>query len=207
MFPKIKEKIKEEELDFGEGDKDEFKDNYNDFDFDKKTADDNFELDLDLDFFAGGNKNKKKLIDNATLHIGQLNDSNKSFIDYLSSNFGSHILSKNELKIHLESGQFFHDNNITNESIYDFFIKQQDQTKKELLIEVPVGSDFEVYVRELLVNVVDDDYDVHTNSTSKFLFYNFNTFRLNQRLNPFSIRHSQTVTNEKAISILQSHNW
>ena len=205
VFPKIKEEIKEEELDFGEADKDEFMDDYNDFDeYDKKTTDSDFEIDLD---FFGGDKNKKKLIDNAVLHVGQLNESNKLFIEYLSSNFGSYILSKNKLKIHLESGQFFHDNNITNESIYDFFIKQQDQTKKELLIEVPVGNDFELYVRELLANVVDDDYDVHTNSTSKFLFYNFNTFRLNNRLNPLTIRHSQTVTNEKAISILQSHNW
>ena len=208
VFPKIKEEIKEEELDFGEADKDEFKDDYNDFDdYDKKTTDTDTDFEIDLDFFAGGDKNKKKLIDNAILHVGQLNDSNKLFIEYLSSNFGSYILSKNKLKIHLESGQFFHDNNITNESIYDFFIKQQDQTKKELLIEVPVGNDFELYVRELLANVVDDDYDVHTNSTSKFLFYNFNTFRLNNRLNPLTIRHSQTVTNEKAISILQSHNW
>ena len=129
------------------------------------------------------------------------------FIEYLSSNYGAHVLSKNKLKIHLESGQFFHDNNITNESIYDFFLKQQDETKKELLIEVPIGNGFEVYVRELLTNVKDDDYDIHTNSTAKFLFYNFDTFRLANRLNPLIIRHSQTVTNEKAISILQSHNW
>ena len=124
-----------------------------------------------------------------------MNDSNKLFVEYLSSNIGAHVLSINKLKIHLESGQFFHDNNITNESIYDFFLKQQDQAKKELLIEIPVGNDFEVYVRELLANVLDDDYDIHTNSTSKFLFYNFNTFRLSRRLNPLTIRHSQTVTN------------
>ena len=142
------------------------------------------------------------------MHVGQLNESNKLFIEYLSSNFGSYVLSKNKLKIHLESGQFFHDNNIKNQSIYDFFVKQQDQTKKELLIEVPVGNDFEVYVCKLLANVVDGDYDIHTNSTSKFLFYNFNTFRLNNRLNPLTIRHSQTVTNEKAISISRkTHNW
>ena len=188
-------------------DKDEFKDDYNDFlgDYDKKTTDTDFEM--DLDFFAGGDKNKKKLIKNAVSYVGKLNDSNKLFAEYLSSNIGAHVLSINKLKIHLESGQFFHDNNITNESIYDFFLKQQDQTKKELLIEVPVGNDFEVYVRELLANVVDDDYDIHTNSTSKFLFYNFNTFRLSRRLNPLTIRHSQTITNKKAISILQTHNW
>ena len=133
VFPKIKKEIKEEELDFGESDKDEFKDefkdDYKDFNNYKELTDKDFEV-LDLDFFAGGDKNKKKLIDNAVLHVGQLNESNKLFIEYLSSNLGSYVLSKNKLKIHLESGQFFHDNNITNESIYDFFVKQQDQTKE-----------------------------------------------------------------------------
>ena len=209
---KVFPRIKQEELDFGEADKDEFKDEFkDDYDFldkyDKKTTDADFDMDMDLDFFVGGDKNRKKLVDNAVSYVGELNNSNKMFIEYLSSNYGAHVLSKNKLKIHLESGQFFHDNNITNESIYDFFLKQQDETKKELLIEVPIGNDFEVYVRELLTNVKDDDYDIHTNSTAKFLFYNFNTFRLANRLNPLIIRHSQTVTNEKAISILQSHNW
>ena len=209
---KVFPRIKQEELDFGEADKDEFKDEFkDDYDFldkyDKKTTDADFDMDMDLDFFVGGDKNRKKLVDNAVSYVGKLNNSNKMFIEYLSSNYGAHVLSKNKLKIHLESGQFFHDNNITNESIYDFFLKQQDETKKELLIEVPIGNDFKVYVRELLTNVKDDDYDIHTNSTAKFLFYNFNTFRLANRLNPLIIRHSQTVTNEKAISILQSHNW
>ena len=111
------------------------------------------------------------------------------------------------MKIHLESGQFFHNNVIINESIYDFFAKQQDETKKELLIDVPMQNDFEVYVREILSNVKDDDYDLHTNSTAKFLFYNFNTFRLINRLNPLTVRHSQVLTNEEAISILQTNNW
>ena len=129
------------------------------------------------------------------------------FLEFLSSDFGKNILSKNKLKIHLESGQFFHNNNITNESIYDFVLKQQDETKKELLIELPIENDFETYVRELLTDIKDDEYDLHTNSTAKFLFYYFNTFRSNQRLNPLTVRHSQTVTNEEAISILQTNNW
>ena len=173
VFPKIKKEIKEEELDFGESDKDEFKDefkdDYKDFNNYKELTDKDFEV-VDLDFFAGGDKNKKKLIDNVVLHVGQLNESNKLFIEYLSSDFGSYVLSKNKLKIHLESGQFFHDNNITNESIYDFFVKQQDESKKELLIEVPVGNDFEVYVRELLANVVDDDYDIILTLRLNFYF-------------------------------------
>ena len=214
---KIFPKIKEEELDFGEADKDEFEDK-EDIDFLDKTDKYDFpiktktktvdeSLDMDLDFYVGGDKNSKKLMVNAVSYVGELNNSNKMFLEYLSSNFAANILSKNKLKIHLESGQFFRNNIITNESIYDFLLKQQDETKKELLIEVPVGNDFEVYVRELLTNVKDDDYDFHTNSTAKFLFYNFNTFRLIHRLNPLTVRHSQTITNEKAISILQSNNW
>ena len=48
---------------------------------------------------------------------------------------------------------------------------------------------------------------MHTNSTAKFLFYYFNTYRSINRLNPLSIRHSQILTNEEAISILQTNNW
>ena len=217
---KIFPKIKEEELDFGEADKDDFEDK-EDVDFldktDKydfpiettktKTKTANLEQDFDFDFYVGGDKNSKKLMANAVSNIGQLNDSNKMFLEFLSSGFGRNILLKNKLKIHLESGQFFHNNIITNESIYDFLSKQQDETKKELLIEVPSGDDFEVYVRELLTNVKDDEYDLHTNSTAKFLFYYFNTYRLINRLNPLTIRHSQIITNQEAISILQTNNW
>ena len=218
MFPKVKE----EELPLGQGDVDEFKDE-GDLDFLDKTDKYDFPmkeeipkaaikkpqqtLDIDLDFFAGGDKNSRKLMKNAASYIGELNQSNRVFLEYLSSNFGARLLTKNKLKIHLESGQFFHNNIITNESIYDFLLKQQDETKRELYPEVLVGNDFEFYVNELLANVQDNDYDLHTNSTAKFLLYNCNTLRLANRLKPLSIRHSQIVTNEKAISILQSNTW
>ena len=220
MFPKIKE----EELPLGQGDVDEFKDE-RDLDFLDRTDKYDFPmkeeeeipkpkqqkqqqtLDIDLDFFAGGDKNSRKLMKTAASYIGELNQSNRVFLEYLSSNFGERLLTKNKLKIHLESGQFFHNNIITNESIYDFLLKQQDETKRELYPEVLVGNDFEFYVNELLTNVQDNDYDLHTNSTAKFLLYNCNTLRLSNRLKPLSIRHSQIVTNEKAISILQSNTW
>ena len=222
LFPKVKE----EELPLGQGDVDEFKDE-GDLDFLDKTDKYDFPmkdeekvpkikqqqqqqqqtLDIDLDFFAGGDKNSRKLMKTAASYIGELNPSNRVFLEYLSSNFGARLLTKNKLKIHLESGQFFHNNIITNESIYDFLLKQQDETKRELYPEVLVGNDFEFYVNELLANVQDNDYDLHTNSTAKFLLYNCNTLRLANRLKPLSIRHSQIVTNEKAISILQSNTW
>ena len=219
---KIFPKVKEEELDLGQGDVDEFKDE-GDLDFLERNKYDfpieqelpkpkikkqlNQTLDIDLDFFVGGDKNSKKLMKNAASYIGELNQSNRVFLEYLSSNFGARLLTKNKLKIHLESGQFFHNNIITNESIYDFLLKQQDETKRELYPEVLVGNDFEFYVNELLTNVQDNDYDLHTNSTAKFLLYNCNTLRLANRLKPLSIRHSQIVNNETAVSILQSNTW
>ena len=232
LFPKVKE----EELPLGQGDVDEFKDEgdldfldrTDKYDFPMKDDDDEEEqvrpsvrqrqqqqqqqqqrqtLDIDLDFFAGGDKNSRKLMQTAASYIGELNPSNRVFLEYLSSNFGARLLTKNKLKIHLESGQFFHNNIITNESIYDFLLKQQDESKRELYPEVLVGNDFEFYVNELLANVQDNDYDLHTNSTAKFLLYNCNTLRLANRLKPLSVRHSQIVTNEKAISILQSNTW
>ena len=223
MFPKLKE----EELPLGQGDVDEFIDR-GDLDFLDKTDKYDFPLkedeavvvvprrkqkqqkqtlDIDLDFFAGGDKISKKLFAMVRSYIGDLNPSNRVFLEYLASNFGQRLLTKNKLKIHLESGQFFHNNIITNESLYDFLAKQQDETKKELFTEVIVGNDFEFYVNELLSNVQDNDYDLHTNSTAKFLLYNLNTLRLSNRLKPLSVRHSQIVTNEKAISILQSNTW
>ena len=232
LFPKVKE----EELPLGQGDVDEFKDEgdldfldmTDKYDFPMKDDDEKEQvrpsirkqqqqrqqqqqqqqtLDIDLDFFAGGDKNSKKLMQTAASYIGELNPSNRVFLEYLSSNFGARLLTKNKLKIHLESGQFFHNNIITNESIYDFLLKQQDESKRELYPEVLVGNDFEFYVNELLSNIQDNDYDLHTNSTSKFLLYNCNTLRLANRLKPISVRHSQIVTNEKAISILQSNTW
>ena len=162
---------------------------------------------IDLDFFCGGEKNKQKLFENATKNIVVLNDSNKKFISYLTSKYGDFVFSNNKIKIHLESGQIFHDNNITGESFYDFLNNQRDLSKKELDINILIGNDFKIYVREVLTDVVDDDYDLQTNPTSKFLFYNFNTFRQIQRLAALTVRHSQIANDEFAIKIVQSHNW
>ena len=162
---------------------------------------------INLDFFSGGEKNKDKLYENASKNVGILNESNKKFIEYLTSKFGSYLLSKNKIKIHLESGEIFHDNNLTTESLYDFLNIQQDLSKKELDITIPVSDDFTVYVREILTDVIDDDFDLQTNATSKFLFYNFNTLRQIERLPPLSVRHSQIVENEHTLKIVQSHNW
>ena len=63
------------------------------------------------------------------------------------------------MKIHLESGKIFFDDKSTSESLYDFLKVQQDIKKKELTIDIPIQDDFTSYVREILSEIVDDDYD------------------------------------------------
>ena len=112
------------------------------------------------------------------------------------------------MRIHLESGKIFYDDNSTSESLYDFLKVQQDIKKKELKINIPIQNDFNIYVREILTEIVDDEYDLQTNSTSKFLFYNFNNVRVHiEKRPPIKKRHSEITENEEALKIIQNHNW
>ena len=177
-----------------------------DFDITESTLVSNRSGVVDLEFFVGGG-NYKKLFENASKKIGELNESNIAFLKYLSSGYGKFLLTKNKMKIHLESGKIFIDEKSTSESLYDFLQNQQDETKKELAIDIPIQNDFETYVREILTEIVDDDYDLQTNSTSKFLFYNFNNVRIIERRPPIKIKHSEIVENTIGLGVIQNHNW
>ena len=48
------------------------------------------------------------------------------FLDFLQSYFCQEILIQNKLKIHIETGNIFFNNLDTNESIYNFFQKQEN---------------------------------------------------------------------------------
>ena len=64
-------------------------------------------------------------------------------------------MKANKLKIHVESGNIYHDNNDTNESIYGFFENQEDETKRWIGFELVLSDD--------LVNIKDgndEKYDM-----------------------------------------------
>ena len=143
----------------------------------------------DLQFFSGGEKMKKKLFEGVSKNVGIINDSNQKFLEFLTSNFGKNLLTKNKIPIHIDSGQIFHDNKITSETLYEFLKRQQDLNKKELKVNLPIGDDFNYYVREILTNIKDNTFDLNWHSTSKFLFYNFNTFRSLLGKEIFTLRH------------------
>ena len=66
------------------------------------------------------------------------------FSRLLQSDIFADIMKANKLKIHVESGNIYHDNNDTNESIYGFFENQEDETKRWIDFEF-VLSDYDDY--------------------------------------------------------------
>ena len=79
--------------------------------------------------------------------------------------------------------------------------------KKELKVNLPIGDDFDYYVIEILTNIKDNTFDLNSVSTSKFLFYNLNTFRSLLGKEIFTIRHSIIANDEYALQTLQNRNW
>ena len=80
-----------------------------------------------LSFIFGGQNH------NFFLMCSKLNLSkdNENFIDFLSLDVGSQILRENMVSIHIKTGNIFYENYNTNEAIYNFLLRQQDETKTE----------------------------------------------------------------------------
>ena len=156
-----------------------------------------------LKSYSGGEKEALQLIAITRQRVGILSEESKAFLNYLTIN-GRRILAENKIKIHIESGFFFINNIVTEESIYDFLAVQEDDTKKSLRLNINIDGDLDYYLREIISYTRDDVDDLRTNSVSKFLFYNFNTFRVSDGLEPLPLRHAQIADDEFAPKKLQS---
>ena len=51
------------------------------------------------------------------------------FVDFLQSDYCKAVLQSNDLKIHIETGNIYHEDTNTNESIFEF-VKNQQYTSK-----------------------------------------------------------------------------
>ena len=105
-------------------------------------------------------------------NVGSLHKSNENILDYLSSDFGREILSKNK-KIHLDSGSIYYSYLNMEESIYDFMTAKQDE-KKFVDYNLDIKDNLDFYLNEVIIGITDDKFDIDIHSTSKFLFYHFN---------------------------------
>ena len=84
------------------------------------------------------------------------------------------IIRENKLLLYIETGNIYHDNLNMNESIYDFILAQQENSKNLLKTRFSYGGDFDQYTRTYLGEIEarnDDKYDLLTNKISKYLFY------------------------------------
>ena len=104
------------------------------------------------------------------------------------------------------SSEIYQGNINAGESLY-FLRAQEGVSKKFLNLDIKLSGDLEYYVKEILDGVTDDKFDVNLNSTSKFLFYCFNSFRRSFALSNFAIRHTHISGNEYALETLQNKNW
>ena len=82
-----------------------------------------------LKFFEGDSSEKDLVLQKRRKNIGNLSKASFEFLEYLSSDYGKELLQKNKLKIHVESGEIFHDNVNTGKNFYNFFSNQDDKTK------------------------------------------------------------------------------
>ena len=66
---------------------------------------------FEFEFFTGG---KNKRFDD-TMRSYRLSTDNLEFLDFLQSDICKKILTSNQLKIHVETGNIYYDNNDTSE--------------------------------------------------------------------------------------------
>ena len=99
-----------------------------------------------LNFFTG-EKNKK--FDDIIGGIGP-SSNNLDFLDFLQSDQCKQILVNNKLNIHIETGNFYHDDQDTNESILDFFFNQQNPITGVINFDFVYGESYAVYFNWLI---------------------------------------------------------
>ena len=163
------------------------------------------EIPQELKFFVGGQNGE---FENRVRSLG-ISTSPSKFLDFLQSEICASLIKNNKLKIHVESGNRYHENSDTNESICTFFKNQADETKKWIDFEFILSDDYNDYFMKYLVHIKDGKdkkYDMLTNKDSKFLFYYFNDY-LRQISEPTKpVRHSAVADDYTALEILQSKN-
>ena len=116
----------------------------------------------------------------------------------LSSDIGSQIFIENSLSIHIETGNVYFDGYNTNESIYEFLLSQQDETKQKIHTTLSYSDTFSNYIRNFL-----DDIDHET----EYPFNRFNDFLPFRGQPILTVRHSKKTVDEIVLEEVQSKDW
>ena len=81
------------------------------------------------------------------------------------------LMQRNKLSIDIETGIVYYDNIDPGESIYSFFIEQQDHTKKIISEEFQFFGSYEDYTMNYLTQI-----DMLSHKNTKFIFYQSNQY-------------------------------
>ena len=81
---------------------------------------------FEFEFYTGG---KNERVNEIIRGIGSSSD-NLEFLDFLQSNQCKKILVINKLKIHIETGNIYHDDEDTKESVFNFSLTSKIQLQE-----------------------------------------------------------------------------
>ena len=160
---------------------------------------------FEFEFFNGGENNKFREI---ILGLGNVSNHDIiKFVNFLQSEICKKILADNKLKIHLETGNKYYDNNDTNESIHNFILAQINPIAGEINHDFTFDRDYSTYfqwINDAFSESKRNKLDILANKNSKFLFYHFNDHlqQNNQKLQ--NVRH--TVITEDFIAAEQTQD-
>ena len=99
---------------------------------------------FESEFFNGGENNKfRDFI--LGLTGAETDDNTIKFVNFLESKICKKTLVDNKLKIHIETGNIYYDNNDTNESIHSFILAQLNPIAGEINHDFTFDRDYSTY--------------------------------------------------------------
>ena len=163
---------------------------------------------FEFEFFNGGENNRLREI---ILGLGNVTGHDIiKFVDFLESQICKKILADNKLKIHIDSGNIYYDNNDTNESIYDFILAQVNPIAGEISHNFTFDRDYSTYfhwLNDAFSESRRNKLDILTNKNSKFLFYHFNDQLQQQNQKLQKVKHTIVTEDFIAAEQIQDRNW
>ena len=162
---------------------------------------------FEFEFFKGGaNPQFEEIINSLT----EINEDTTEFINFLQGNICKNILENNKLKIHIESGNIFYDNENTNESIHNFILAQNNEMSGTIKNNLSYDRDYKTYfqwISSAFNETEKNKLDILTNLNSKFLFYRFNDFLQHKGQKTKSVKHTVVTDDYIAGEKIQDKSW
>ena len=162
----------------------------------------------EIQFFNDGREGANNLLEQ--LHSNDRTRGNEEFVNFLTTDTCREALQRDNISIHVPTGDIFVNNQNTKESLYKFLENQQDETKKDIPLDFSYDDDLNDYMTKYLPSINDYDevkYDFLSNKNSKFLFNLFNKNQEVRGKTKLPVKHTKISNDDYALRTLQDKNW